>query len=170
MNKPKRHFGIALLQFLMFCLLFLLHFSGILTIRSLHATPAILLPFLVTFCMFTGELSSALTGLIIGIFMDAFTSGGSYLHTFYFFILGCLVSILVHYLLNNNFKSAIMLSLVASLIYYFLRWFFFHAFNSSVVDSTGYLMQYALPSVIYTNLFAVPFYFLQSFINKHKTN
>ena len=170
MNKPKKHLGVAFLQFLMFSFLFTLHYSGLLTIHSFHATPSILLPFLIAFCMFSQELPAALTGMLVGIFMDAFSSGGSYLHTILFFIIGCTVSVLVHYLLNNNFRTSIMLSLIASLLYYSLRWFFIYALKSDITDSTGYLMQYALPSVIYTNLFIVPFYFLQSYINKRISN
>lgn len=170
MNKPKRHWGIALLQLSMFAFLFLLHYSGLLSVKALHANPLILLPFLVSFCMFSQELPAALTGMLVGIFMDAFSSSCSYFHTILFFIIGGTVSVLVHYLLNNNFRSGIMLSLVATLLYFILRWLFFHAFKEDIVNSTGYLMRYALPSVIYTNLFIVPFYFFQSFINKRKSS
>lgn len=169
MNKPKRHWGIAILQLVMFTFLFLLHYSGLLSISSLHANPLILLPFLVAYCMFAQELSAALSGMLVGIFMDAFSSSGSYFHTILFFIIGCTVSVLVHYLLNNNFRTGIMLSLVATLFYFALRWLFFHAFTEDITNSAGYLMRYALPSVIYTNLFIIPFYFLQSFINRRKS-
>lgn len=168
MIKPKKHWGIAILQLLMFILLFLLHFSGVLAINSLHATPLIVLPFMIAFCMFSQELPAALTGMTVGIFMDAFSSVDSYFHTVLFFIIGCTVSVLVHYLLNNNFRTSIVLSLVATLLYFTLRCLFFYS-SGGMVNSTGYLMRYALPSVIYTNLFIVPFYFLQSYINKRKS-
>lgn len=160
MIKAKKHYGISLLNFLLFCLLFLLHYSGIFTIRFLHATPLLLLPYLVAFSMFCEEIAAAFAGLATGIFMDSVTSGSSCFHTVVFLLIGLFVSFTVHFLFNNNIRSAVLLSLLATLVYYLLRWLIFYTIGQTVADSLRYLLQFALPSVIYTNLFIIPFYYL----------
>ena len=111
--------------------------------------------------MFNEEWVSAFTGLAVGIFMDSSSSKFSIFHTVIFMFIGLAVSFTVHYLFNNNFRSAIALSLLASLFYFVARWIFFHAIGGVASDSIYYLMQYAFPSAIYTALFIIPFYFLQ---------
>ena len=168
MNKPRIHWGIGLIEAMLFTVFFIIHYLNILQIKRFHANAFLLLPFFIAFCMFAQELTAAFTGLTLGIFMDAFSSGSSLYNTFFLFILGTAIAVLVRYLLNVNFRSALMLSIVSSLVYYLLRWFLYYAFNHTLSDSTAYIMQYALPSVIYTNLFIIPFYFLQKRLNSLK--
>lgn len=170
MIKVKKHYGVSLLNFLLFCLLFLLHYSGILTIRALHATPVLLLPCLVAFSMFCEEITATFAGFAAGIFMDSVSSGSSCFHTVVFLLIALFVSFTVHFLFNNNIRSAILLSLLATLIYYLLRWLIFYTLGGNVTDSLRYLLQFALPSVIYTNLFIVPFYYLQRKFSRIRTN
>ena len=170
MTNQRKHWGIEFIQFIITIVLFLIHYNGLLTIPSLNANPILLLPFLISFCMFSQEITGAVAGLLIGIFMDSMSSSGSFFHTFLFFIIGLTVSLLSHYLLNNNFRSAIMLSILASIVYFLLRWFFFHALvQNNFTYSVDYLNKYALPSIIYTNIFILPIYFLQSYLNRLKT-
>ena len=53
-----------------------------------------------------------------------------------------------------------LLSFLLTLIYFILRWLIFYAFTVGAQDNLTYLLHYAFPSVIYTNIFIFPFYFL----------
>lgn len=162
MNKNRsRRFAVALIEFFVFATLLLIHYSATFKITAIRANPITVIPFLVAFSFFNEEWASALTGMAVGFFMDSSASQYSLFHTTLFMLIGLSSCLIVHYLFNNNIRSAIALSLLATLFYFLMRWLFFHAFSSSTYDSVFYLMHYALPSVIYTNLFIVPFYYLQ---------
>lgn len=164
----KRNYFAAVINAFLIIILFLLHYTQLLDITVYGVSPMLLLPFLVSFSIFTEEMPATFTGALIGIFADSSASGSSCFHTIFFFLTGFAVSLTMHYLLNNNIRSAIMLSLLTSVFYFVLRWLFFHAF-SGVDNSTEYLMQYALPSVVYTAVFIFPFYYLQRIIFRFKT-
>lgn len=164
-NKSKNNLLPNILRIIIIIVIFFIQNLGVLSIKSLHANPILILSYLVAFSMFSEETVGAFTGLAIGIFLDAFSSSGFLFHTVILFFVGLAVSITLHYLLNNNIRCAIMLSILASLLYYVLRWLFYHSFSVSSYDSTGYLMQYALPSVIYTSIFIIPFYYLEKYLN-----
>ncbi|MBR7071660.1 MAG: rod shape-determining protein MreD [Clostridia bacterium] len=164
MQKLSRY-GWRLLWAFLFFLLFLLQGTGWLTVRPLHANPMILLPFLVIFSMYHRELSSALTGLAVGIFLDSLSVSSTGFHSIFFFLTGLTVSLIAHYYFNKNIRSAILLSLIFCLCYYFARFFFFFLLRGNFTDGTYYLFRTALPSFIYTNLFSVPFFYLHHIIS-----
>lgn len=161
MTQRSRHYCITLVNILLFSVLFLLHYSGIFTLQIFHANPIVLIPCLVAFSMFSEEWVAAFTGMIVGIFMDSVASGSYGFNTILFMLLGVATSFTVHYLFNSNIRSAIMLSLCASLIYFLTRWLVFHTIGDSISNSIFYLLRFGLPSVIYTNLFIVPLFYLQ---------
>lgn len=162
MNQNRsRQYLVAILNFLSFAVLLLLHYSNAFHINAIRANPITLIPFLVAFAYFNEEWVSALTGMAVGIFMDSLAARFSFFHTVLLMFIGLSASLVAHHLFNNNLKSAIALSLIATLFYYILRWLFFYVVDASVDDSTFYIMYYAFPSVIYTNVFIIPFYYLQ---------
>lgn len=160
MSRLSRKAVAAAIELLLAAILYLLHYTDLIHISVFGAKPMILLPFLVAYAMHRDELNAAVAGLLTGFFADGAASGTSFLHTFFFFIICFAIALSLHYLFNNNLKTAVMLSVTSAIFYYFLRWICFFAF-SGAENSIDYLMQYALPSVIYTSLFIVPFYFLQ---------
>lgn len=169
MNQNRlRRYTVALIEFIIFAILLLLHYSGALHITVLRANPIIIIPFLVAFSFFNEEWASAFAGMAIGVFMDSTSSQYSLFHTVLLTLIGLFVCLTVHHLFNNNVRSAIALSLISTLLYFIMRWLFFHAVGGSADDSIFYFMHYALPSVIYTNLFIVPFYYLQRKLYKIK--
>lgn len=169
MSRPAfRKSAAALIELLLFAVLFVLHYTDLLKITVLHASPMLLLPFLAALAMFLEELPAALAGAAGGIFADSVSGGGFCFHTLFFFLTCFTISLLVHYLLNNNFRTAIMLSLLTAIAYYLLRWLAFHAFTGAD-NSIDYLMQYALPSALYTAVFFLPFYFLQRLIHRFRS-
>ena len=168
MNNMARRSAAAAMELLLAAALFLLHYTDLLHIGIFGAEPMLLLPFLVSYSMFREELHAAIAGALTGFFADGVASGTSFLHTIFFFILCFAIALATHYLLNNNLRAAVMLSLVSAICYYLLRWLCFFAFTGSG-NSIDYLMQYALPSVIYTALFIFPLYFLQRAIYRMRS-
>ena len=71
MNE-KRSVKTAVISFFLFSLLFLLHYSDVISISIKTATPIILLPLLCAFSMFSTPAVSAATGLVLGIFLPPF--------------------------------------------------------------------------------------------------
>ena len=145
-----------MLNFIAFTILLLLHYTNAFHITTLRANAITLVPFLVAFAFFNEEWVSAFTGMAVGIFMDSSSAYFSFFHTVLLMLIGLSASLIAHHFFNNNVKSAVAFSLIATLFYYGFRWLFFYAIDSSVSDSAFYLMYYALPSVIYTNIFIIP--------------
>ena len=128
MNE-KHSVKAAVISFFLFSLLFLLHYSDVISISIKTATPIILLPLLCAFSMFSTPAAALIS---------AFSSR----------------------LFNRNLRSAALLSFLLTLIYFILRWLIFYAFTVGAQDNLTYLLHYAFPSVVYTNIFIFPFYFL----------
>lgn len=168
-SNRSRFYLVAILEFIIFAFLFLLHYSQALHISVIRANPITLIPFLVAFSFFNEEWVCAIVGMVVGIFMDSSSAKFSLFHTTVLMLIALFAALTVHYLFNNNLRSAIALSLLATLFYFLLRWLFFHAVSGSIEDSLFYLLYYALPSVVYTNLFIIPFYYLQKKFHKIKT-
>lgn len=166
MNKSTFRFFPNLLQFLIFFILFICYTTGIFVWPIRRVTPMYLLPLLIAFAMHRQETTAAFTGLALGIFMDSASSHSGIFHTVFFFFIGLASSFLIHYLLNCNIRSALLLALAGSLLYFLSRWLLFHAFSDSMAGSTAYLMQYALPGTIYTTVYIFPFYYLERLFNR----
>ena len=166
MRKIKRKYLYFTVNFLIFALLYLFHYScgNILSIRN--ATPMLILPMLTAFSMFNDEVSSAVTGLAVGIFMDAAASKAYCFNALVLLCVGLLTSLIARYLFNRNFRSAIVLSLLGNVFYYILRWLFFYAFGSGISSSLTYLLEFGIPSAVYSTVFVIPFFFIQNLYNK----
>lgn len=169
MTSEKKHPGIFCCHFAIFFLLILLHFS-VSTFHFHYATTVLWLAYFVAFAMFCEELSATVCGFVIGFFVDAVSSAGSVYHTFFLGILGLAVSLLVHYWLNQNIRTALVLSFFSVMLYYFFRWLFFHAIGGVSTDSLLYLLKYAFPSVLLTSVFIIPFYYLNRKLHRIKIN
>ncbi len=166
-HLTKRNYLAALFNILIAAMIFLVHYTPTIDISFFNISPMTLLPFVVAFSMHYEELSATIGCTVIGIFADSILSGSSCFHTILFFILGFAISLMLKYLLNNNLKCAIMLCFLASVLYFVLRWVFFHAFTG-MENSIEYLLQSALPSVLYTTVFIIPFYYLERVIYRFK--
>ena len=142
MNE-KHSVKAAVISFFLFALLFLLHYSDVISISIKTATPIILLPLLCAFSIFSTPVAAAATGLVLGVCMDSAASGTL-----------CFNAIVL------MLSAAVLLSFLLTLFYFVLRWLIFYAFTVSAQDNLTYLLHYAFPSVIYTNVFIFPFYFL----------
>lgn len=150
-----------MLNFLLFFMLYIMHYCGIFNIAIIGANPLSPLALLVAVCMFCSEGTAAFAGFTIGIFMDAVSADSSFLYTATFLICGVGTSLIVHYYFNNNIRSAIALCLISCVFVFLARWLCFYCFGKSLTESLEYLLRFALPSVIYTAIFIIPFYYLE---------
>ncbi len=169
MNKTNYPLRFKILQLLLFAGAFIGYSSGLLVWPIHKVTPMFLLPLLVAFCMYEEELPAAFVALLLGVFVDSTSSFGGVFHTVYFFAVGLLTALFIHYYMNNNIRSAIVLTLLWALLYYLLRWLFRHVLNDTMVGSTVYLMQYAIPSTVYTTVYILPFYYLERCMHHFKS-
>ncbi len=164
MSYRKKSFLLPLINAVFMGALVLLHYNGAFTFKLWQATPMLPLTLLVAIGMFSTELTAALTGLAVGIFMDSAASTPQGFHAIIFLCLGLGISLIVKHLFNNNVFSSCALCLMASALYFILRWCFCFAFSLTFTQSLNYLLQIALPSVIYTSVFIIPFYYLERYL------
>lgn len=161
MRRARDRYIAFAVNFLIFALLFIGHYSlgGILTVKN--ATPLLILPMLTAFSMFNDELAAALTGLTVGICMDGASSEAYCFNALTLLLIGLFTSLISKYLFNRNIRSTAVLSVLGNLFYFCLKWLFFYAFDSTLSSSLTYLLDYAIPSAIYSAVFVIPFFFLE---------
>ena len=167
MNKLRSHLLPLSVNLALFFILYIAHYSGIFSIKIMNANPLTPLALLVAVCMFSKETTAAFTGLTLGIFMDAVSSDSSVIYTVTLFIAALAVALTVHYYFNNNIRSAITLCILACVFVFLVRWFFFHALQSSLDTSLKHLLYYVIPSIIYTSVFVIPFYYLEQLLHRN---
>lgn len=164
-SSKKRHI-IILIDFVLLVLSLIIHFSPLISLKIYGANPMLPLAFLVAVSMFSSELYSVVSGLLLGIFVDSVSSVSFGFNTCLFMIIGLFVALMSHYIFNNNIRAASALSAISGFIYFVLRWFFFDAITHSVSDSFSYLYKVAMPSVVYTAVISVLVYLLKKLLNK----
>ncbi len=145
---------------------YLFHYTELIDISVYHASPLILLPITVGVAMFYDELTGLLFGLCCGCAMDAVTGG--VFNTIFFMLMGFAVSLLAQRIFNKNLPGAIAVTFISTLIYYGMKWFI----NYLLPDVQGkvyILLWHYFPSVIYTVLFIIPFYFFEKRLRTPKT-
>lgn len=146
-------------------LLYLLSSTGILTLEIKNATPLLLLPLIVSVAMAAREWVGLVFGGFCGIMLDI-TAAQSYFFNFLTLaVIGCACGLVCSYLVNNNFYSALLLSLSSSASYFIIHWLVFFLIPARS-DSLVFLLNYSLPSAVYTSLFIVPFYFAVRFLSR----
>lgn len=144
-------------------IIYIFHYTDLLDISVYHASPLILLPITVGVAMFYDELTGLIFGLCCGCAMDAVT-GGIY-NTLFFMLMGFIVSLLSQRIFNKNLPGAITLTSISTLIYYGLLWFIDYLLPD-VQGKVYILLWHYFPSVIYTVLFIIPFYFYEKKLRK----
>lgn len=164
MTDRKKHFLFSIVNIVLFFICILIYSSPVISLKIGKVNPMLPLALLVAFSMFSSELSAALAGLTIGIFIDSVSSTPAGFNSILLFIIALAISLTARYLFNNNVLANIALCLLSTALYYLARWTFCFAVSLSFTESLIYLMRYALPSVIYTAVFTVPFYYFEKFL------
>lgn len=167
LSKSRRR-TIVLLNILLFALCILLYGNAGTILKLNHATPFILLSLLVAFSVFSKISLSAVAGFISGAFIDSIANSSYCFNTIALMLLAVGVSLLSDRVFNKNLKGVTALCFLSCAAYYLFYWLIFINPSVDTTDSIAYLLQFALPSIIYTTLFIFPFYFLYRYWNKLK--
>ncbi len=164
MTDRKKVLILRIINILFFAFLIGFQYNGIFSINILTANPMLPLALLVACCMFASEITSVLSGLIAGIFIDCVASTPTGFNTILFMLLALSVSLIAKHLFNNNILATFALSLMCSVAYFIIRWIFCIAFSLDFAENLTYLMQYALPSSVYTAVLTIPLYFIEKYL------
>ncbi len=160
MKKNNRRFIAFAINAVLLILLFTLRYSGLATLAIGQAVPITLIPFVIAVAIFWGEWVGAVAGFVAGALMDGSMSGSSCFNTLALMLIGLICGVLSSYYMNKNIRSAACLSLGAAFAYLFARLTFFYSFKEISVG-TEYYSNYFIPTVFYTAIFILPFYFLE---------
>lgn len=134
------------------------------SLKISSANPMLPICLLVAICMFCSELTAALSGLIVGVFIDSTAATIQGFNAIMFLIIGLATSLIVKHLFNNNVFSSIALCAIACTIYLIVRWLTGFAFSLSFTENITYLIRFAFPSVLYSAIFTLPFYFIEKYL------
>lgn len=160
MNTKALRFASAFINVVLICSLIGLRYSGIAIFKIGNAVPVILLPLIVAISMFKNSNSSIMFALLTGALMDSTASDSSCFNTIFFVLAAAGCNLLFNRFLNRNIKAAAYMSFLVSLVYFFLKYMIFFVFQGTSVNY-DYFMLYLIPSVVYTAVFIIPFYFLE---------
>lgn len=152
-----------LIGFIYFVVFLITRIPG-LSLKVLGVTPILLIPALVCGAMFFKEVFSLAAGFFIGVLLDSVISQG-FFNTAVMSVLGLAVGIIASYLINQNVRAAIVLTLLSNVFYFGSRWFFYILLGNEQ-QKLQYLIEITLPQVLYTTVYAIPFFYLFRFIYK----
>ena len=159
MKNSNKQIISFIINFFLIVVLYILRYSGIMTLKIGQAVPITLIPFVVAIAIFYGEWWGASAGFFAGALMDGSMSGSSCFNTISIMLVGLIAGVLASYFMNKNIRSAACLSLGSAFAYLFCKMLFFYSFKG-IATGAEYYSLYFIPTVFYTALFIVPFYFL----------
>lgn len=168
MPDKKLHPFIFTLNFIIFAIILLFDTIGAIDISIKSASPLLCLPLLCGYAIFASVQGGAFAGFIIGAMLDGTASGSYCFNTVCFMLLGVFVSLAANNLFNKNIRAAVALSLITAAIYFTARWLCFMAFGVSIRNSLTYLLNFALPSAVYSAIFIFPFFYVYRHFNNLK--
>lgn len=84
--------------------------------------PQLMLPATLFTGMFLGDRVGAIFGFFIGTAVDAVSAETICYNGIFMLLVGYFVGVLVQFVLNNNFRSALIVSSALTLLYYFGLW------------------------------------------------
>ena len=161
MKSRKNIFILRLINILLFFVLIFIQYNSVFSIKIMHANPMLPLALLIAVCMFCSELTAAISGLIVGIFIDSVAATSQGFNAITLMVLGLAAALIIRHLFNNNVFSSVALCALCTAVYFLLRFIFTFAFSASLTESLTYLMRTAFPSVLYTAALTIPFYYLE---------
>ncbi len=124
-----------------------------------RAHAMLLIPLVVSIAMFEKSIAAMLFGVFAGILWDMVSVSADGYFTVVFAFVGFSVSLLMGFVMRNNFPSACVVSIAASLLCTGGYWLIFIALKG--YDSpVSLLTSYYLPSAIYTAAMIVIYYFI----------
>ena len=129
------------------------------------ALPAPLLPLTVVIALREHEVAGAAFGLACGLLMDATSTSAMGFQAVLLLLLvfGC--GLLASSLLNDTFRTALLLGAVSTALYCLSHWAVTCAFRG-LAHAAGFLLYRYLPIFIYTMIFLIPFYFFVGWLER----
>ena len=161
MKSRKNILKLRFINTILFLIFLVIQYNGVFTIKIATANPMLPIALLTCTCMFSSELTASISGLLVGIFIDGVAATPPGFNSILLFVLGLAVSLVVRHLFNNNVFSAVALCALCTFVYFLLRWAFVFAFWASLTENLTYLLQTIFPSVLYTSIFSIPFYYFE---------
>lgn len=123
--------------------------------------PQLMLPAAIFSGMFFGDRLGALYGICIGAAVDAVSANVICYNTIFMLLAGYFSGVLVQLIINNNFRSSIIVSVLFSFVYYFGLWII-NGFDKLTLSIN------LIPSFFSTVFFSLVFYLLLSLIIKFR--
>ncbi len=135
-----------------FFIFFIITYTDILKINIGNAAPQLMLPAVVAVAFFYGEWTGFAVGMVAGALCDAFAANTVCFNMIALMLIGFVVGIVINRYFNQNIFSALILSLMASFVYFFSLWLVYYVFKG-MGGAWQYFVCYSLPSTVYTALF-----------------
>lgn len=168
MLAKKRHPFIFIINVLLFLSVILLGNNGVVDFSIKNATPFFVLPLLCAFAMFNSFEGSVAAGLLSGIIIDSVSVKTYCFNAIIFVVLSTFINLASNSLFNKNLKASIAVSVIVCFSYFIAYWLVFMAFGVGIENSLLYLLEYGIPSAVYSAVFVIPFYFLYRYFDKIK--
>ncbi|MBQ8267208.1 MAG: hypothetical protein IJZ21_02360, partial [Clostridia bacterium] len=132
MKSRKNIFILRLINILLFFVLIFIQYNSVFSIKIMQANPILPISLLIPICMFCSEITAAISGLIVGIFMDSVAATPQGFNAVVLMLLGLVSALIIRHLFNNNVFSSIALCALCASVYFLLRFFFCFAFKASL--------------------------------------
>ena len=113
-----------------------------------------------------GCYTGAFIGFVCGVLTDA-VSSTTYFNTFALMLLGFACGVIMTYLFNRNLAAACVLCPSVSFLYFFAKWIIIYAFKDPAAGFV--LLNYSLPSFVYTSVVGILIYLVFQFVFKKMT-
>ena len=117
-----------------------------------------IVPLLVAIAMTEGEFYGGLFGFFSGILIDSMASHIFGIASIFFTIIGCACGLLVIYLMQNNLRTTVILSVVVSIVYGIVSYYIIYGMWA-YEGSNIFLFRRTIPMVFVNTLWSVPAYF-----------
>ena len=129
-------------------------------------SPNLLLPFVITVSVFFGEMTGAFFGLFSGLLLDLYVSPCLPFNSILVMIIGCGCGLITKHLMTKNFFSVFALSGGIIIFYYTLSWVVYQVIGSTS-GRIWYYLNISIPSMVYSLIFIIPWFFLTKIISKN---
>jgi len=129
------------------------------------ARALLLIPATICIAMFEREVSGLFFGLFAGALWDMCSSAAWSYNAILLTIFAFACGALIKYIMRNHLVCAFLLCGISTLIYCLLSWFITYVFNG-YSTAIKVLLEFYIPSAVYTIVFVPVYYFFVRFISK----
>ena len=127
--------------------------------------PAVIVPCVLSVAIFEGETPGAVFGIAGGLLWDIEGGRTFGYHALLLMVMCIAVALLIQNLFRNTVVAALIFSVCATALIEFLTWFFFIYLAGD--ERLGFaFLRIILPTVAYTAVFAVPFYYGAKYVHR----